>query len=185
MTSTLPHRPRNRLAETILRALHDPLARDRLVTLASVEAARRWLPEDEARWAPGVAERAGAAAAALAEQPLLAGTGDLRDALAAAAVLFDARLYFEVHEVLEPAWAAAAGQTREALQGLIQVAVGWQHLASGNAAGARALLAEGGARLHGARLAGLDVEGFGRAAIAAAASIAAGEPVSAPPFPRA
>jgi predicted metal-dependent hydrolase len=182
---TLPLGPRNRLAETILEALHDPAARSRLAALTSVEAARRWLPGDEARWAPGVADRARAAIAALADRPPLRCAGDLDAALAAAALLFDAGLYFEVHEVLEPHWAAAAGQAREALQGLIQVAVGWQHLANGNVAGARALLAEGGARLHGARLGGLDVDGFARAAVAAAARLATAGAPAAPPFPRA
>ena len=58
-------------------------------------------------------------------------------ALGQAALLFDGRLYFEVHELLEPYWLRAAGRERETLQGLIQVAVGFHHLSNGNG-GARA-----------------------------------------------
>ncbi len=81
----------------------------------------------------------------------------------AAAALFDAHLYFEVHELLEPSWRDARGNDREALQGLIQVAVGYQHLANGNFAGARALLDEGRGRLRGRNLDGLDLDAFGQA----------------------
>jgi len=49
-----------------------------------------------------------------------------------AAALWDARLFFEVHEVLEAVWQRAAGETRQALQGLIQIAVAFYHLAGGN-----------------------------------------------------
>ncbi|HEX9822591.1 MAG TPA: DUF309 domain-containing protein [Methylomirabilota bacterium] len=185
MIPTLPLRPRNRLAETILRALHDPAARRELAALSAESGARRWLAEDERRWAAPLADRARAACAALAGRPLLAPAGDVREALGGAATLFDAGLYFEVHELLELHWARAQGQTREALQGLIQVAVGWQHLANGNLGGARSLLVEGAGRLHGTRLLGLDLDDFARAAAAAAGAVAAGAPVATPTFPRA
>jgi predicted metal-dependent hydrolase len=107
---------------------------------------------------------------------------DLGAALAAAARLFDAALFFEVHELLEPHWLVASGATRHALQGVIQIAVGWQHLANGNLAGARSLLSDGAERLHGQTLAGIDFDSFARAAVEAAAAI----PTAAPPtFPRA
>jgi predicted metal-dependent hydrolase len=125
-------------------------------------------------------ERARRASEALADAPLTP-PADVRAALAAAARLFDAGLFFEVHEVLEPHWIVADGPTREALQGVIQIAVGWQHLANGNVAGARSLLADGGARLHGGRLAGVDFDGFARQSVAAAASLPDAAP---PPFPR-
>jgi predicted metal-dependent hydrolase len=182
---TLPLRPRNRLAERILSALHDPAARRELAALSAERRAQQWLGADEVRWAPVLAARARAAAAALRDQPLLAGAPDLDQALAAAAALFDAGLHFEVHELLEPHWAVSGGDAREALQGLIQVAVGFQHLANGNLAGARSLLEEGAARLHRGRLPGLDLEDFARAAAAGAERLAAGAPVSAPAFPRA
>ena len=60
------------------------------------------------------------------------------------------------------------GDTRETLQGLIQIAVGYQHLANGNRAGARSLLVEGSGRLHQRRLAGVELDPFARAAVVAA-----------------
>ena len=72
--------------------------------------------------------------------------------LADAQAVVEAGLYFETHEVLEPFWTRALGAEREALQGLIQVAVGFQHLANGNLDGARALLRDGATKLAGHRL---------------------------------
>jgi predicted metal-dependent hydrolase len=181
---TLPLRLRNRLAETILAALHDAAARRELAALSAADAAARWLGDDEARWAAPLAERARGACAALAGRALHGARADLAQALEDAAALFDAGLHFEVHELLEPHWATSEGETREALQGLIQAAVGFQHLANGNVAGARSLLIDAGGRLHGRALLGRDLEPFARAAGQAAARIAAGQAVSAPAFPR-
>ena len=172
MIPTLPLRLRNRLAETILAALHDAAARRELAALSAPAAA-----------AP-LAARARSACAALAGRPLHGSRAELAQALEDAAALFDAGLHFEVHEVLEPHWASSEGETREALQGLIQAAVGFQHLANGNVAGARSLLIDAGGRLHGRMLLGRDLEPFARAAGQAAARIAAGQAVSAPAFPR-
>lgn len=124
--------------------------------------------------------RARRASEALADAPLAA-PADVRAALTAAARLFDAGLFFEVHEVLEPHWMAARDPSREALQGLIQIAVGWQHLANGNVPGARSLLADGAARLHGRQLLGVDFDPFARAALDAVARVPDTMP---PPFPR-
>lgn len=41
--------------------------------------------------------------------------------------MFGLELFFEVHEVLEPAWRDASGQERTFLQGVIQAAVAWHH----------------------------------------------------------
>jgi hypothetical protein len=180
---TLPLRLRNRLAETILAALRDTAARRELAGLAAEPGAGGWLAGDEGRWADPLAARARSACAALADRPLLSEAPDLSETLEAAAALFDAGLYFEVHEILEPHWMAASGQAREALQGLIQVAVAWQHLANGNLAGARSLFLEGSGRLHGARLLHLDLEPFARAAAEAADRVASGLTITAPPFP--
>ena len=84
----------------------------------------------------------------------------LTKAMAAAAALFDGGLYFEVHEYLEPFWIRAEGGARQSLQGLIQAAVGFQHLANGNAAGARALLHEACARLGDGMLVGRELQAF-------------------------
>jgi hypothetical protein len=64
-----------------------------------------------------------------------------------ASALWDEHLFFEVHEVLEAVWKTAAGDLRQALQGLIQIAVAFHHHAHGNLRGAKSLLAEGRARL--------------------------------------
>ena len=183
MIPTLPLRLRNRLAETILAALRDTAARRELAGLAAEPGARGWLAGDEGRWADPLAARARSACAALADRPLLSQTPALHETLEAAAALFDAGLYFEVHEILEPHWMAAGGEAREALQGLIQVAVAWQHLANGNLAGARSLFLEGSRRLHGARLLDLDLQSLARAAAEAADRVAAGLPITPPPFP--
>ena len=68
-------------------------------------------------------------------------------AIVQAAALWEQELFFEVHEVLEAVWQREGGARRQALQGLIQVAVAFHHLAHGNPRGARTLLREGRARL--------------------------------------
>jgi hypothetical protein len=139
-----------------------------------------WLDPTETQWADALAARARRASAALDGAPLMPPV-DVPAALAAAACLFDAGLFFEVHEVLEPHWITARDDAREALQGLIQIAVGWQHLANGNVSGARSLLADGAARLHGRRLGDVSLDAFAREALDAAARV----PDAAPPtFPR-
>jgi hypothetical protein len=167
----LPLPLRNRLADLILDALHDGAARRGLEAVAAVCADPRALdpaaappagfpaelfdrrPDGwriRAGFAPHAAafgERAARAARALADRPVHAADPPLPVALEEAAALFDAGLYFETHEVLEPFWMRAEGARREILQGLIQVAVGFQHLANGNLEGARALLREGAAKL--------------------------------------
>ena len=182
MIPTAPLSIRNRLTEIILAALAEPDARRELVALGE-GAAADWLEPQDLACRPLVRERALSAAAALAARPL-ARIRSAADALDAAAALFDAHLYFEVHELLEPSWRDAVGAEREALQGLIQVAVGYQHLANGNLAGARALLEEGRRRLLGGRLAGLDLEGFGAAVERTADRMFQLDWRTVPPFPR-
>ncbi len=184
MIRTLPLPLRNRLAATILEAVGDVQARRALATLA--EAPHTWLAADEQEWAALLSARARRASEALAALPASAGHGapaghDLEALLDAAARLYDAGLYFEVHEWLEPYWMTASGETRDALQGVIQAAVGWQHLANGNLAGARSLLGEGAARLRGRRLGARDFDAFGRATAAAATRVPSAAP---PPFPQ-
>ena len=183
MIAAPPRRVRDRLAGTILAALHDPAARDALAELTRPGGATRWLLPGEERFAGLVVERARMASEALAGRPLVPASGSLVETLDAAARLFDAHLYFEVHELLEPLWQEASGGLREALQGLIQVAVGYQHLANGNLAGGRALMIEGASRLEAGRLGGAELQPFARAVLAA---VEGGDPtrVPAPPFPR-
>jgi hypothetical protein len=182
---TLPLALRNRLAETILAAFHEPSARAEIEALAAatpVTVPAGWLAHDESAHTDALLERARRAAIALAATPPLRPDADVATALAAAATLFDAGLYFEVHEVLEPHWVRAEGAERDALQGLIQIAVGFQHLANGNLAGARALLAEGGFRLERSPQPSLDAREFARAVRAALARLP--EVADVPRFPR-
>ncbi|MGH7804223.1 MAG: DUF309 domain-containing protein [Candidatus Binatia bacterium] len=109
--------------------------------------------------------------------------------VAVAGLLFGERLFFEVHEILEPPWREAQGDDREILQGLIQVAVGFHHHEEDNLRGAISLLADGNAKLfahlpeaYGVDLAALcrDVEAFA----IALRHLAAGDPaVELPPLP--
>jgi uncharacterized protein len=183
----LPLPLRNCLARLILDALHDVAARRALEAVAAVCA------EPHALEGPGVlpeafpreiferrdgawrlksgfkahegefGERAERARRLLHLRPFDAEEPPLKVALVAAALLFHAHLYFEVHELLEPYWLRAGGGDREALQGLIQVAVGFQHLANGNISGARSLLHDGCGRVLERTLEGVPLDPFGRA----------------------
>lgn len=180
MIPTLPLAARNRLAAIILAALHDGAARRQLDALATGQVDGSWMLAGEAEPHALLVDRAARARAAVGALPLAAPEPALPEALAQAAALFDAGLGFEAHERLEPYWARAEGTEREALQGLIQIAVGFQHRANGNLAGFRALVGEGADRLAHGRLPGLDLAGF-----AAAARGALADPAAPPPrFPR-
>jgi len=179
---TLPRHLRNRLARVILDALHDPEARRGLQALADLSSQRCLgdLPSGPLRdcfeeregglqlkqeWMENAAElcgRSGRAWRAISGRPLDPPDAPLDVALDAAGALFDAGLYYEVHEWLEQYWLEAGGSDREALQGLIQVAVALEHLARGNARGARSLVEEGCRKMLGRRLRGLDLDAFAR-----------------------
>ena len=170
----LPLPLRNRLAELILESLHDAKARSVLSALvrfcdergqaaAPPEVAAEFpaaLGREYRRFQEELCDRARRAWAVVRDRPLTGPEPGLGEVLDQAAALFDARLFFEVHELLEPYWVRADGATREALQGLIQIAVGFQHLANANVEGARMLLAEGSARAEGKKLAGRDLAEF-------------------------
>jgi Domain of unknown function (DUF309) len=211
----LPRPLRNRLAELILEALRDGRARDLLRSVVSmcddarvvagsdrsIERPGDLLPGDMAHIGLGdglgghareFCQRARRGWEVVRARPLHPRTAPLEVVLDEAADLFDGRLYFEVHEHLEPYWFRASGSEREALQGLIQVAVGLHHLSNGNLPGARQLLAEGAAKLRENRLAGIELDGFACAIEECHLSVVAlGESVpaafgwdSVPPFPR-
>jgi DUF309 family protein family protein len=205
---TLPLPLRNRLADLILHSLHDAEARAGLEALSAVSVDARALgagaPPDAfpadlfEPAADGLAVRSGFRAheeelrararrgwAVVRSRPLEPADPPLGVALRSAAALFDAGLYFEVHELLEPFWFRAEGDARTALQGLIQVAVGFQHLANGNEAGARALLHDGAEKLAGRALEGMTLGPFAAGvARALAAAVAGGfDWATVPPFP--
>jgi len=58
------------------------------------------------------------------------------DPIAVGVAMIQAREWFEAHEVLEVPWRAASGETKQALQALIQAAVSLEHLRRGNPRGA-------------------------------------------------
>ncbi len=110
-------------------------------------------------------------------------------AIVQAGALWEQELFFEVHEVLEAVWQREGGARRQALQGLIQVAVAFHHLAHGNPRGARTLMREGRARLAGSPAGTLpwaDVEQLVAATAAWEAALArdTGGAVPAGPPPR-
>ena len=173
----LPLPLRNRLAELILDSLHDPKARATLSALvrfcgepadapAPPEVASEFpaaLRKEHRRFRDELCERTLRAWDVVRARPPAPAEPGLVEALDEAGDLFDVGLFFEVHELLEPYWLRAEGAPREALQGLIQIAVGFQHLANGNLEGAGMLLEEGSAKAEGKKLEGRDLSGFARA----------------------
>jgi len=178
MASGFPLPLRNALAELAIAALRDDQARAAVAWLADpadapaapvcARLAGAHLVETDgsllavhAPWRDDVrahAVRALDAAGARGRAPAGSAVVEaVRDAVA----LWNARLFFEVHEVLEAVWKTAAGDERQGLQGVIQVAVAYHHLAHANPRGARTLMRDGRARLaevDAAVLAPLDVE---------------------------
>jgi len=118
------------------------LARAHLVDLGD----RRLLPVHRPH-AEGVAAHAARAVRAVHAFTPAAADDATAHACRVAVALWNERLFFEVHEVLEAVWKTAAGTERQALQGVIQIAVAFHHLAHGNRRGARSLLVEGRDRL--------------------------------------
>jgi predicted metal-dependent hydrolase len=66
-----------------------------------------------------------------------------RELLLRASNLFNRKLYFECHDLLEEAWSEAKGEDHDLLQSLIHVSVGLYHVAAGNHKGAKSLLEKG------------------------------------------
>jgi len=129
-----------------------PDAERRLASVHLIDAGAATLLDVHTPW--DVAIRSHAARALRAAEAHGSGPVPSDDAIGRAivraAALWNEALFFEVHEVLEAVWQREAGERRQALQGLIQIAVAWHHLAHGNPRGARTLLREGRARLAAA-----------------------------------
>jgi len=70
-------------------------------------------------------------------QPTL---GELKRSVETARMLFKAKLFFEVHELLEEVWMGEFGKYRDLLQALIQVGVAYYHLNNFNRRGFQLLL---------------------------------------------
>jgi predicted metal-dependent hydrolase len=93
-----------------------------------------------------VVDKRGARPQLRARHPLA--PGEEHDFLVAGSRLFNARAFYETHEEWEEVWRRATGSRREMLRGLIQIAVGYEHLKRGNDVGARSLLRQGVRRLR-------------------------------------
>ncbi|HEY4938779.1 MAG: hypothetical protein JWL57_3695 [Actinobacteria bacterium] len=96
--------------------------------------------------------------------------------------LFRAGEYFLAHETLEEHWAEAPASERPFLQGLIQLATGFHHLARGGMVGARLQFTKARDRLSGYpdRYEGVDVAGIRSFLADALVRISAGEPITPP-----
>ncbi len=70
------------------------------------------------------------------------------DPIAISRCAWDAGLFFEVHEILEPAWMASRGAQKDELQGLIMAAAAFHHLCDGNLAGTKGLLRDACRKLN-------------------------------------
>lgn len=145
---------RNLLAEMIVEALDDPVAAATLCRLAischtfdlgsASEHLRLPVVEEEY---PAIVGRLHAFEAALAEwsdfTESIAEETSRGRALRKGVLLFNHRLFFEVHEVLETQWVRETGVEKQFFQGLIQIAVAFHHLENRNLRGALALLHDG------------------------------------------
>jgi hypothetical protein len=141
-----------------------------------------------AGWGAAIrAHAARALRAAAAQRARAAPDEPVARAVVQAAALWNEGLFFEVHEVLEAVWKHETGERRQALQGVIQIAVAYHHLAHGNPRGARTLLREGRARLAAVppgTLPALDAAALLAGTASAEAALAAtGAPASAAPPP--
>lgn len=106
----------------------------------------------------GIAERLVRFRAALKDWSTTTGEATLIKALRKGIVLFNHRLFFEVHEVLEAQWSQETGEEKQFLQGLIQIAVAFYHLENRNLRGALSLLQDGIEKIASYRPAFLGVE---------------------------
>ena len=162
-----------------------PAAAARLAAAQLVDPGARTLLAVHAAYADAVRAHAGRAAAAASSFRADAAAADSVDgALQRAAALWNHRLFFEVHEVLEEVWQCTGGAERQALQGVIQIAVAFHHLAHGNVRGARKLLVEGRERLaaHARALPSLDAAALLEASAYWETALASGSvPTEAPP----
>jgi hypothetical protein len=126
-----------------------PDAARRLAAVHLIDAGGTALLDVHAAWDSAIRAHAARALRAAAAHRARGARADdaVGDAIVRAAALWNEGLFFEVHEVLEVVWQRETGDRRQALQGLIQVAVAYHHLTHGNPRGARTLLREGRTRL--------------------------------------
>jgi uncharacterized protein len=70
------------------------------------------------------------------------------EAFARGVELFNARRFFDAHEVWEEIWLPATGHEKRCLQALIQIAAAFHHHSRGNVLGTESLLRAGVAKLE-------------------------------------
>jgi uncharacterized protein len=63
--------------------------------------------------------------------------------------LFNAKRYFDAHEAWEDLWRESAGEERQWIQGLVQIAVALHHHSSGNHSGAVSVMKKARRNLAG------------------------------------
>jgi len=97
--------------------------------------------------------------------------------------LFNARSFFEAHEVLEDVWRESQGAEKDFLQAVIQTAVGLHHYTTGNIPGARSLLARSSRKLadYPGAYCGIALDGLRLSLEEWNASLAGGVAPPAPP----
>jgi hypothetical protein len=71
-----------------------------------------------------------------------------QDYLVLGSKLFNEHDFYQGHDEWEEVWRRASGSRRRLLHGLIQVAVGYEHLRRGNPKGMRSLLRQGATKLR-------------------------------------
>ncbi len=99
---------------------------------------------------------------------------------------FNAREFFEAHEVWEEIWLVEAEPEKTFLQGLIQLAAAFHHYCRGNPAGAESLLAAGIVKLSrfSKHHCGLEIEALRASAKEWARALGAGQMPAAHNLPR-
>ena len=98
------------------------------------------------------------------------------DALECARAAWDAGLFFEVHELVEPVWLDERTERRAALQGIIMAGAALHHLVQGNLAGAGSLLGDAARHLETApRDERFDLETFAKGLAQIGERVKAGE----------
>lgn len=106
-------------------------------------------------WVRDRAERFAAACRWIGEEALA------EDPVECARAAWDAGLFFEVHELIEPVWLEERGERRSGLQGLIMAGAALHHLEEGNLSGAGSLLLDAARHFRaGPRDPGYAVEDF-------------------------
>lgn len=195
---------RNALAELTCAALDEQDARDALAWLAEprdapapsaagrlvaahlIDPGTTALLAIHEPWAETVRAHAARALRAASTPRPAVGDDPVARAVVRAASLWREGLFFEVHEILEAVWQRERGDRRQGLQGVIQIAVAWHHLAHGNPRGARRLLREGRSRLAAVPLESvpaLDVAALLAATAPAAAALDDAMPAALPDPP--